>query len=59
VLREMEGRSYEEISRELDVSESAVVQLLARARQGLQAGASAALPAGLLCGPRAPWAGER
>jgi RNA polymerase sigma factor (sigma-70 family) len=48
VLREMEGRSYEEISRELGVSQSAVGQLLARARHGLQAGASAVVPAGVL-----------
>jgi len=48
VLREMEGRSYEEIAEELGVSESAVAQLLARARHGLQAGASAVLPAPLL-----------
>jgi hypothetical protein len=52
VLREMEGRSYEEISQELGVSQGAVGQLLARARQGLQSGASAVLPAGLLL--RAP-----
>jgi RNA polymerase sigma factor (sigma-70 family) len=56
VLREMEGRSYEEISEELGVSESAVAQLLARARHGLQAGASAMLPPGLLL--RAPAAGS-
>jgi RNA polymerase sigma factor (sigma-70 family) len=48
VLREMEGRSYEEISRELGVTESAVAQLLARARHRLQAGASTVLPAGVL-----------
>jgi RNA polymerase sigma factor (sigma-70 family) len=48
VLREMEGRSYEEISEELGVSESAVGQLLARARHGLQNGASAVLPFPLL-----------
>jgi RNA polymerase sigma factor (sigma-70 family) len=48
VLREMEGRSYEEISEELGVSEGAVGQLLARARHGLQAGAGALLPFPLL-----------
>jgi RNA polymerase sigma factor (sigma-70 family) len=44
VLREMEGRSYDEIARELGVSGGAVRQLLNRARNGLRAAATAVLP---------------
>lgn len=48
VLREMEGRSREEIARELGVTGGAVRQLLNRARTGLRAAASAILPPWLL-----------
>ena len=54
VLRELEGRSYEEIADELGVSDGAVRQLLNRARNTLRAGATAVVPLGLAA--RLPWA---
>ncbi|MDX6699655.1 MAG: hypothetical protein QOE65_3052 [Solirubrobacteraceae bacterium] len=53
VLRELEGRTYEQIGVELDTSGGAVRQLLNRARNTLRAGVSALTPAGLLA--RLPW----
>jgi RNA polymerase sigma factor (sigma-70 family) len=53
VLRELEGRSYEEIAASLGVSNGAVRQLLNRARTTLRAGATAITPPGLLT--RIPW----
>jgi RNA polymerase sigma factor (sigma-70 family) len=44
VLRELEGRSYEEIARALGVSDGAVRQLLNRARTTLRAAATAITP---------------
>ena len=55
VLRELEGRSYEEISAALGVTGGAVRQLLNRARNALRKAATAATPVGLLT--RIPWAG--
>ena len=55
VLRELEGRSYEEISAALGVTGGAVRQLLNRARNELRKAATAATPVGLLT--RIPWAG--
>jgi RNA polymerase sigma factor (sigma-70 family) len=54
VLRELEGRSYEEISAVLGVTGGAVRQLLHRARSALRTAATAATPVGLLT--RIPWA---
>jgi RNA polymerase sigma factor (sigma-70 family) len=54
VLRELEGRSYEEISAALGVTSGAVRQLLHRARATLRAAATAVTPVGLLT--RLPWA---
>ena len=54
VLRELEGRSYDEIASSLGVSGGAVRQLLNRARTTLRAGVTALTPAGLLT--RFPWA---
>jgi hypothetical protein len=54
VLRELEGRSYEEIAGELGVTGGAVRQLLNRARTTLRAAATAITPLGLLT--RIPWA---
>jgi hypothetical protein len=48
VLRELEGRSYEEIARALGVSDGAVRQLLNRARNSLRAAAAAITPMPLL-----------
>ena len=48
VLRELEGRRYDEIASELGVGDGAVRQLLHRARTTLRAGASAITPVGLL-----------
>ena len=48
VLREMEGRSYDEIAAELGVSGGAVRQLLHRGRNTLRAGMAAITPFGLL-----------
>jgi RNA polymerase sigma factor (sigma-70 family) len=58
VLRELEGRSYDEIARELGVTGGAVRQLLNRARNTLRAGVTAVTPMPLLL--RIPWseAGE-
>lgn len=50
VLRELEGRSYEEIAVKLGVSDGAVRQLLNRARNTLRAGVTAVTPYGLLAG---------
>ena len=47
VLRELEGRSYEEIAVALGVTDGAVRQLLNRARTTLRAGATALTPYGL------------
>jgi RNA polymerase sigma factor (sigma-70 family) len=44
LLRELEGRSYNEIATALGVTEGAVRQLLNRARNALRAGASALTP---------------
>ena len=54
VLRELEGRSYEEISAALGVGDGAVRQLLNRARTTLRAAATAVTPVGLVT--RLPWA---
>lgn len=56
VLRELEGRSYEEIADSLGVSDGAVRQLLHRARTTVRAGATAITPLGLL--PRVAGSGE-
>jgi RNA polymerase sigma factor (sigma-70 family) len=53
VLRELEGRSYEQIATELDVTGGAVRQLLSRARDTLRAAATAVTPIALLV--RIPW----
>jgi RNA polymerase sigma factor (sigma-70 family) len=44
VLRELEGRSHDEIARELGLSGGAVRQLIHRARQGVRSAASALIP---------------
>jgi RNA polymerase sigma factor (sigma-70 family) len=54
VLRELEGRSYAEISAALGVTGGAVRQLLNRARATLRGAATAVTPVGLLT--RLPWA---
>src|SRR4051794_31556570 len=48
VLRELEGRDYDDIARQLGVSYGAVRQLLNRARTSLRAGATAISPFGPL-----------
>src|SRR4051794_34182129 len=48
VLRELEGRSYEEIAGALGVTGGAVRQLLSRARTSLRTAATAITPLGLL-----------
>jgi RNA polymerase sigma factor (sigma-70 family) len=53
VLRELEGRSYEQIASKLGVSGGAVRQLLNRARTRLREGATALTPVGLVV--RMPW----
>lgn len=53
VLRELEGRSYDEIALVLGVTGGAVRQLLNRARHSVRAAATAVTPAGLL--ERVPW----
>lgn len=53
VLREIEGRTYEEIALELGVTGGAVRQLLNRARHSVRAAATAVTPIGLL--ERLPW----
>jgi RNA polymerase sigma factor (sigma-70 family) len=54
VLRELEGRSYDEIATELKVSDGSVRQLLHRARSTLRTAATAVTPTGLIT--RMPWA---
>ena len=54
VLRELEGRSYDQIADELGVTDGAVRQLLNRARHSVRAAATAVVPPGLLT--RLPWA---
>jgi RNA polymerase sigma factor (sigma-70 family) len=54
VLRELEGRSYDQIAAELGVTGGAVRQLLNRARHSVRAAATAITPAGLIT--RMPWA---
>jgi RNA polymerase sigma factor (sigma-70 family) len=56
VLRELEGRSYEEISAALGVGGGAVRQLLNRARTTLRTAATAVTPVGVLL--RLPTAGS-
>ena len=58
VLRELEGRSYEEIAAELGVSDGSVRQLLNRARNSLRSGVSAVTPFGLLARVPLDAAGE-
>jgi RNA polymerase sigma factor (sigma-70 family) len=53
VLRELEGRSYDEIAVHLRVSDGAVRQLLMRARARVRSTASALTPIGLFA--RLPW----
>jgi RNA polymerase sigma factor (sigma-70 family) len=48
VLRELEGRTYQEIATELGVSDGSVRQLLNRARNTLRAGATALIPLDLV-----------
>ena len=48
LLRELEGRSYEEIGAALGVTDGAVRQLLNRARNSLRAAAAAIMPAPLV-----------
>ena len=55
VLRELEGRSYEEIAEELGLSGGAVRQLLHRGRAGLRKAASALTPPWLI--ERLAWSG--
>ena len=53
VLRELEGRSYDEIAEELGVTDGAVRQLLNRARNTLRDTATSLTPVGLAL--RLPW----
>jgi RNA polymerase sigma factor (sigma-70 family) len=53
ILRELEGRSYEQIALELDSSDGAVRQLLNRARHSVRASATALTPWWAV---RLPWA---
>jgi RNA polymerase sigma factor (sigma-70 family) len=53
ILRELEGRSYEQIAVELQATGGAVRQLLNRARHTLRAAATALTPAAILT--RLPW----
>ena len=53
ILREMEGRSYDEIAAELGATGGAVRQLLSRARQAVRAGLTSITPPALL--GRIPW----
>ena len=55
VLRELEGRSYEQIAKGLGVSDGAVRQLLNRARSGVRSGVAALTPFGLLARLAAPF----
>lgn len=54
ILRELEGRGYEEIATQLGVTGGAVRQLLSRARTTLRAGMTAVTPYPLIARP--PWA---
>jgi RNA polymerase sigma factor (sigma-70 family) len=54
VLRELEGRSYKEIERELALNRGSLRQLLYRARTNLRTGASAITPPVLLMRPELP-----
>ena len=54
VLRELEGRWYDEIAAELGVTGGSVRQLLNRARNTLRAGATAVTPSACWCGFRGP-----
>jgi RNA polymerase sigma factor (sigma-70 family) len=56
VLRELEGRSYDEIAGELGVTRGAARQLLSRARTSMRAGVSALIPVGPLMRLAAPLA---
>lgn len=56
VLRELEGRSYDEIARQMGVTGGAVRQLLTRGRTTLRSGCSALTPYGLHS--RLPWGGS-
>ena len=56
VLRELEGRSYDDIGRRLGTSRAAVRQLIVRARQTVRAAAASFAPAGLVA--RFPWLGN-
>ena len=56
VLRELEGRSYDDIGSRLGTSRAAVRQLIVRARQTVRAAAAAFTPAGLVT--RFPWLGN-
>lgn len=59
VLRELEGRSYDQIAAQLDATDGAVRQLLNRARNTLRTGVSALTPLGGLAeAPRVLGAGE-
>jgi RNA polymerase sigma factor (sigma-70 family) len=53
VLRELEGRSYDEIAATLGVSGAGVRQLLNRARNAMRAGAAAVVPPALLAKAKA------
>jgi RNA polymerase sigma factor (sigma-70 family) len=55
ILREIEGRSYEQIAIQLDATGGAVRQLLHRARHTVRTAATALTPVGLLT--RLPWGG--
>jgi RNA polymerase sigma factor (sigma-70 family) len=54
VLRELEGRSYEEIERELGLAGGSLRQLLYRARSNLRTVASAIIPPALFLRPEVP-----
>jgi RNA polymerase sigma factor (sigma-70 family) len=57
VLRELEGRTHDEIARELGLSGGAVRQLIHRARNGLRGAASALTPPWLLARVLTPGGG--
>jgi RNA polymerase sigma factor (sigma-70 family) len=59
VLRELEGRSYEEIADELGVTGAGVRQLLNRARNAMRSGASVLVPPALLARLAGSHAGVR
>jgi RNA polymerase sigma factor (sigma-70 family) len=58
ILREMEGRSHEEIARELGLSPGAARQLIYRARNSVRSAASALTPPALLLRLLGPGAAE-